>query len=158
MIPSYIRLRYESKCASCNEVIPEGTLAFYDNKSGRGGCVWHSKCGSSTWKIPGSPYDIRIKTAIAHKQAQLSPKDQIKLALRRFRRELSIPVKDLELKSEIYSYLKLNKLIDYDDYKKAYVIVPKGFSWDVDKNCVRMATYDEDIMERDQELEMKVEE
>lgn len=76
----------------------------------------------------------------------------IKKTLRVFRYQLSIPLISLKLDPEVFRYLTQFKLIDFDDYNMAYVITPKGFSWDVDLNQVRLPGFDENIMDRDNDL------
>ena len=77
----------------------------------------------------------------------------IKKTLRVFRLQLSIPLTSIKFDPEVFKYLRQFKLIDFDDYKMCYVITPKGFSWDVDLGKVRLPEFDEDIMERDKDLE-----
>lgn len=77
----------------------------------------------------------------------------IKKTLRVFRYQLSIALASMKLDPEVFKYLRERKLIDFDDYNMCYVITPKGFSWDVDLNQVRLPGFDEDIMERDKELD-----
>lgn len=79
-------------------------------------------------------------------------KNTIKKTLRVFRLQLSIPLTSLKLDPEVFKYLKERKLIDFDSYNMAYVITPKGFSWDVDLGAVRLPAFDEDIMERDKNI------
>lgn len=155
------KLKFPLRCETCKEVLLKGTNVFFSKESGWK--YWHSKvkpdgtqCFDSDWKKPGTPWDVRRKLAIAHRLNSLSLNDQIKLMLRRFRKELEIPLDKADWKPEVFQYLNKHKLVDFDDYKKVYVIVPKGFNWDVDEGRVRMPVFNEDVMQRDKEVDVEV--
>ena len=154
-------LKFPIVCQTCRQPIMKGELVFYTRVGFK---YWHSKdlpggtkCYDPNWKAKGTPYDIRKKMAIAHQTQKLPNNDQVKLALRRFRKELMIPATELNLKPEVFQYLTKHHLIEMDEYKGAYGIIPKGFAWDVDLNAVRTPGLDEDIMDRDVQVEKDLE-
>ncbi len=152
------KLVYPLVCQSCKGKLMKGELVFYSRSAGYK--HWHSKdlpdgtrCYDPKWKANGTPYAIRKQMAITYQTSKLPLNSKIKLALRRFRRELMIKADQMKLDPLVFQYLTKHHLIELDEYKGAYGIIPKGFSWDVDTNCVKLPGLDEDIMERDADVE-----
>lgn len=153
-VPAFIELKFPAKCKACNQQILSKELAFYQktNKS-----CWHTKCGNPLWKVKGTPYYIRKGLAIMYSKKELDFPMKVKSALRRFRKDLTIHISNLKLEPLVFQYLHSKNLIDKNDKLYSYEITPKGFNWNVDKEFVELPKHEEDIMERDAEVDQIVE-
>jgi hypothetical protein len=64
LIPAYLPLKYPSVCCACKKKLSVGTKSFYFKELKR--CVCFA-CSIPEWKAPGTPYDIRYRLAMEHK-------------------------------------------------------------------------------------------
>jgi hypothetical protein len=149
-VPACIESKYKSKCTACNETINIGDLIFYHGAT-KG--KWHIKCGNPNWKISGTPYAIRRSMAINYATIKIEDTliKRIKLMLRKLRRESEMLATEIVKDPEVFNYLNKHKLISNSGNK--FILVPAGRNWNVDLGMVQMPDFDEDIMDRDAEVE-----
>lgn len=145
--PAYIKLKRDSKCVICNQIIPQGSNAFYFSKPHY--ATYHYKCGKPEWSAAGTNFANRRNAAMAQKNFRKVPGLEIRLAIMHhmyqhyyvsFADLFHLVIKDNTTLSDLHgalSYLSARNLIaqnDFDNKKQGapyYSITPLGNHYDL---------------------------